>query len=203
MQAAILDLAGTTMADDGLVLDAVRAGLRAARIRLDGPRYPALDRQARATMDRCTLTVFGELLDGDMHRARRAEDAFVLHLADAAAGGRVREVEGAGGTRPGPDAAMAAEEGIAGLVRAGADPATALHTIVAIAHFVTGFVLEEQAAAQRSITDAGPGEDLPLLHAALATGGAPEGDRSFEHGLAALIDGLARRLPGPAEGERP
>ncbi len=96
MQAAILDLAGTTMADDGLVIDAVRAGLRAARIRLDGPRYPALDRQARATMDRCTLTVFGELLDGDMHRARRAEEAFVAHLLDAVVDGRVREVHGAG-----------------------------------------------------------------------------------------------------------
>ena len=96
MQAAILDLAGTTMADDGLVIDAVRAGLRAARVRLDGPRYPALDRQARATMDRCTLTVFGELLDGDMHRARRAEEAFVQHLLDDVADGRVREVDGAG-----------------------------------------------------------------------------------------------------------
>ncbi len=96
MQAAILDLAGTTMADDGLVLGAVRAGLRAARVRLDGPRYPALDRQARATMDRCTLTVFGELLDGDMHRARRAEAAFVDHLHAAAVDGRVREVDGAG-----------------------------------------------------------------------------------------------------------
>ncbi|TCK24873.1 HAD family hydrolase [Pseudonocardia endophytica] len=96
MRAAILDLAGTTMADDGLVLDAVRVGLRAARVRLDGPRYPALDRQARATMDRSTLTVFGELLDGDMYRARRAEGAFARFLADAAAEGRVHEVDGAG-----------------------------------------------------------------------------------------------------------
>ena len=52
MQLAVLDLAGTTMADDGLVLAAFRAGLRAARVRVDGPCYPALDRQARATMDR-------------------------------------------------------------------------------------------------------------------------------------------------------
>nr|WP_255426488.1 HAD family hydrolase [Pseudonocardia sp. C8] len=93
---AVLDLAGTTMADDGLVLAAVRAGLRAARVRVDGPGYPALDRQARATMDRSTITVFGELLDGDMYRARRAHAAFVEYLTAAAGDGRVRPVPGAG-----------------------------------------------------------------------------------------------------------
>lgn len=93
---AILDLAGTTMVDDGLVLDAVRTGLRAVRVRVDGPRYPALDRQARATMDRSTLTVFGELLDGDMYRARRANEAFEESVCEAVRGGRVREVPGAG-----------------------------------------------------------------------------------------------------------
>lgn len=96
MRLAILDLAGTTMADDGLVLDAVRSGLRAARVRVDGPGYPALDRQARATMDRSTITVFGELLDGDMHRARRANDAFEASVGDAVRDGRIREVPGAG-----------------------------------------------------------------------------------------------------------
>lgn len=93
---AILDLAGTTMADDGLVLDAVRAGLRAARVCVEGPSYPALERQARATMDRSTITVFGELLDGDMYRARRANDAFEERVCEAARRGRVREVPGAG-----------------------------------------------------------------------------------------------------------
>lgn len=95
---AILDLAGTTMADDGLVLDAVRTGLRAARVSVEGPRYPALDRQARATMDRSTITVFGELLDGDMYRARRANDAFEEFVRDAVRRGGVREVPGAGAT---------------------------------------------------------------------------------------------------------
>ncbi|TCK24872.1 TetR/AcrR family transcriptional regulator C-terminal domain-containing protein [Pseudonocardia endophytica] len=108
------------------------------------------------------------------------------------------------GTRPGPDAARQAEDGIAELVAAGLDPASALHTLIAVAHFVTGFVLEEQAAAQREIADAGTaGEAFPLLSAALEKGGAPEGERSFSHGLTALVDGLARRVPGPAEGERP
>ncbi|MBW0103300.1 HAD family hydrolase [Pseudonocardia sp. KRD291] len=118
MRLAILDLAGTTMADDGLVLDAVRSGLRAARVRVDGPRYPALDRQARATMDRSTITVFGELLDGDMHRARRANDAFEECVSEAVRRGRVREVPGAG-------AAMSAirEAGLSVAVICGFGPA--------------------------------------------------------------------------------
>lgn len=95
MQLAVLDLAGTTMADDGLVLAAFRAGLRAAGVRIDGPCYPALDRQARATMDRPALTVFGELLDGDMYRARRAHTAFAGFLSRAVEDGRVQPVAGA------------------------------------------------------------------------------------------------------------
>jgi TetR/AcrR family tetracycline transcriptional repressor len=104
------------------------------------------------------------------------------------------------GTRPGPDVARAAEEGLAELVAAGLDPATALHTLIAISHFVTGFVLEEQAAAGREVSTPVEGADHPLLRAAIATGGPPEGDRAFEHGLGALIDGLARHLPGREEG---
>jgi TetR/AcrR family transcriptional regulator, tetracycline repressor protein len=102
------------------------------------------------------------------------------------------------GTRPGPDVARAAEEGIAELVGAGLTPATALHTLIAISHFVTGFVIEEQAAAAREVPAHGGGEDFPLLRAAIESGGAPEGDRAFEHGLGALIDGLARNLLGVA-----
>jgi TetR/AcrR family tetracycline transcriptional repressor len=103
------------------------------------------------------------------------------------------------GTRPGPDVARAAEEALAELVAAGLAPAPALHSLIAISHFVTGFVLEEQAAAGRELpAPAGAGE-FPLLQAAIATGGPPEGDRAFEHGLGALIDGLARHLPGPQE----
>ncbi len=106
------------------------------------------------------------------------------------------------GTRPGPDVARAAEEALAELVAAGLDPATALHTLIAISHFVTGFVLEEQAAAGREVPTPAGGPDHPLLRAAIATGGPPEGDRAFEHGIAALIDGLARHLPGREEGRR-
>ncbi len=88
-------MAGTTVTDDGVVLEALCAGLRAVRIALEGPRFPALRRQAEATMDRSTITVFGELLDGDMHRARRANAAFEACIAEQVQAGRLREVPGA------------------------------------------------------------------------------------------------------------
>jgi TetR/AcrR family tetracycline transcriptional repressor len=90
--------------------------------------------------------------------------------------------------------------GTAELAQAGLDPATALHSPIVIGHFVTGFVLEEQAAAGRAGPVTGPAEAYPLLSSAPATGGPPESDRAFEHGLGSLIVGLARHLPGQGEG---
>lgn len=137
-------------------------------------------------------------LDGDLRAAWR-EQALVMArerrrlLLSRRDGARL-----IAGTRPGPDAADAAEAGLTELVRAGMDPATALHSLIAISHFVTGFVLEEQAAATREVVvrNDSPGTEHPLLFAALATGGPPESDRAFEYGVQALIDGLARQVPG-------
>ncbi|NMH96365.1 HAD family hydrolase [Pseudonocardia acidicola] len=95
MRVAVLDMAGTTVADDGMVFDAVRTALRAVRIVPEGPRFPALRRQAEATMDRSTIAVFGELLDGDMHRARRANAAFEACFETQLRAGRIHEVPGA------------------------------------------------------------------------------------------------------------
>lgn len=95
MRLAVLDLVGTTIADGGLVLDAVRRGLTAVGVPVAGPRFPALHRQARATTDRPVLRVFADLLDGDLRRARLAADAYEAHLRAAAEQGRVREVPGA------------------------------------------------------------------------------------------------------------
>lgn len=96
MRLAVLDLVGTTIVDGGLVLDAVRRGLVSVGVPVVGPRFPALQRQARATTDRPVLRVFADLLDGDVRRARLAADAYEAHLREAAAQGRVREVPGAG-----------------------------------------------------------------------------------------------------------
>ena len=95
LRLALLDLAGTTVCDDGIVLDAVLAGLGAVRVPSAGPRFPALRRQAEATMDRASLSVFGDLLDGDMCRARHADAAFAARLRVRLAEGLLCEVPGA------------------------------------------------------------------------------------------------------------
>lgn len=95
LRLAVLDLAGTTVCDDGLVLDAVLAALGAVRVPCAGPRFPALRRQAEATMDRASLAVFGDLLDGDMHRARHADSAFAARLRSRVRAGVLREIPGA------------------------------------------------------------------------------------------------------------
>ncbi|MFR9801134.1 HAD family hydrolase [Pseudonocardia sp. RS010] len=119
MRLAVLDLVGTTVADGGLVLDAVRRGLVTVGVPVVGPRFPALERQARATTDRPVLRVFLDLLDGDLRRARLAADAYEAHLREAAEQGRVAEVPGAG-------AAIGAlrEAGTAVVLVAGVGPQT-------------------------------------------------------------------------------
>lgn len=99
------------------------------------------------------------------------------------------------GTRPGPEIAVRAENDMNILVAAGFTPVEALRALVALGHYVTGFVIEEQAALQRrelrsSPRDEQQGVDTPTLRAALEDGGAPENDDAFEHGLRALIRGL-------------
>lgn len=117
LRLAVLDLAGTTVCDDGLVLDAVLAALGAVRVRGAGPRMPALRRQARATMDRASLAIFGDLLDGDMHRARHADAAFAARLRSRVRDGMLHEV-------PGATAAMTAlhEAGLAVCLSSGFEP---------------------------------------------------------------------------------
>ena len=78
-----LDMAGTTVADDGAVeeafqraLDAV--GLTAASLRGDPREY------VRRTMGQSKIEVFTELLGGDRHRAARANTASRLQSSSRA-----------------------------------------------------------------------------------------------------------------------
>ncbi|OLL71042.1 Haloacid dehalogenase domain protein hydrolase [Pseudonocardia sp. Ae168_Ps1] len=192
MQLAVLDLAGTTMADDGLVLAAFRAGLRAARVRVDGPCYPALDRQARATMDRPALTVFGELLDGDMYRARRAHTAFAEYLAAAADDGRVRPVDGA------PEALDALRDaGMRVALTCGFDP-------VLRDRLVEALDFTSRADVMLSPADV-DGRGLPepdLLHAAAKRTGAEPSRAAVAGDATAGIDAAVRAGAGLAIGVR-
>ncbi|MCX4094216.1 phosphonatase-like hydrolase [Nocardia sp. alder85J] len=75
IELAVLDLAGTTIADDGLVLRAFDAAATAAGLSADGPERAAADRYVRDTMGQSKISVFRTLF-GDEDRAQRANRAF-------------------------------------------------------------------------------------------------------------------------------
>jgi TetR/AcrR family tetracycline transcriptional repressor len=83
------------------------------------------------------------------------------------------------------------------MVALGFTPVLALRTITALANYLNGHVLQEQA----SVAAGAPGAaDLlaaaPTLAAALRAGGNPMAEESFEHGLTLLIAGTEAQLTG-------
>lgn len=62
IQLAVLDMAGTTVADDGLVERAFTAAIGAQGIEVGSPRYDELIAYVRATMGESKITVFRALL---------------------------------------------------------------------------------------------------------------------------------------------
>jgi len=89
----------------------------------------------------------------------------------------------------GGDAVQHFERELAAMVGRGFTPVQALRTITTLSHYITGHVLQEQAAA--AATERGERPDLtelPTLAAALRSG-SPIGDEVFEYGLATLIRG--------------
>jgi phosphonatase-like hydrolase len=90
----VLDMAGTTVADDGAVeeafqgaLDAV--GLSAGQLLEDPAVY------VRRTMGQSKIEVFTQLLGGDRHRAAQANDAFERVFADSVRRGEITPIPGA------------------------------------------------------------------------------------------------------------
>jgi AcrR family transcriptional regulator len=94
---------------------------------------------------------------------------------------------------------------VAALAGFGFAPVDALSAIMSLSHYVTGFVLQEQAV-QRRLVDAGQDAALPdlparlvrmlgdapapTLRVAFAAGGAPVGDAAFAAGARLIIAGL-------------
>jgi TetR/AcrR family transcriptional regulator, tetracycline repressor protein len=96
------------------------------------------------------------------------------------------------------------DQELAAMVARGFTPVLALRTISALSHYVTGFVLQEQASGPRDAKQPPDqhaalaelldgGTSAPLL-VAVRRGGSPLGEAAFEHGLRALIDGTAAAL---------
>jgi TetR/AcrR family transcriptional regulator, tetracycline repressor protein len=96
------------------------------------------------------------------------------------------------------------DQELTAMVGRGFTAVLALRTISALAYYVNGFVLQEQASRQQDRSKAADqlaalagqldgGASAPLL-VAIREGGTPLGEQAFEHGLRALIDGTAAAL---------
>lgn len=90
---ACLDMAGTTVRDDGAVEDAFATALAAVGIEEGSPRRAEADAVVRATMGWSKADVFATLLEPA--DAARATTAFALAYEASVAAGRVDEMPGA------------------------------------------------------------------------------------------------------------
>jgi phosphonatase-like hydrolase len=97
---AALDMAGTTVADEGAVEEAFQAALDAVGL-VAGDLMDDPGAYIRRTMGQSKITVFTELLGGDRHRAEQANTAFERAFDQAVDRGEV-------GPMPGTEAAFAA-----------------------------------------------------------------------------------------------
>lgn len=91
---AVLDMAGTTVTDGGLVEEAFLAALASVGIGADSPELAGKMDYVRSTMGRSKIEVFTELL-GDRARAEEANRAFEANVAEAVDAGRVQPIDGA------------------------------------------------------------------------------------------------------------
>ena len=89
-----LDMAGTTVADDGAVEEAFQVALDAVDLTASDLRHELSD-YIRRTMGQSKIAVFTELLGGDHHRADRANAAFEAAFDQAVDRGEVAPVPGA------------------------------------------------------------------------------------------------------------
>jgi phosphoglycolate phosphatase-like HAD superfamily hydrolase len=185
---AVVDLVGTAMADGGLALDAVRRGLVSVGVPVTGPRVPALERQARAAMDRPVSRIFADLLDGDLRRARLAVEVYEAWLRDEADAGRVRAAPGA---RPAIAALREADLVVAVL---GNVSARTCARLVAAAGLTADLVLDPGHVGGRGL----PEPDLVLRAAAVA--GVDAADTVVAADSAAGMVAAARAGAGLAVG---
>jgi len=94
---ACLDMAGTTVADDGSVLAAFEAAMTQAGIAPGGPGYARADEIVRTTMGQSKIEVFRQIL-GDEDRAQQANRAFEHSYGEAVRAGMVSPLPGAAET---------------------------------------------------------------------------------------------------------
>ncbi|GAB2748926.1 phosphonatase-like hydrolase [Salinifilum aidingensis] len=92
---AVLDMAGTTVADGGLVEQAFTAAIAEVGVTESDEAYPRMLDHVRRTMGESKITVFRALLDGEEDRAQRANRAFENTYGELVSGGRCAGIDGA------------------------------------------------------------------------------------------------------------
>ena len=90
---AVLDMAGTTVRDDGAVDEAFTTALSSVGIGVDDPRFASAQTYVRDTMGQSKADVFAALLEPA--DAARATDEFARAYERIVAEGRVAPIEGA------------------------------------------------------------------------------------------------------------
>ncbi|MFC4516192.1 phosphonatase-like hydrolase [Streptomyces ehimensis] len=91
----VLDMAGTTVTDDGLVERAFDTAARALGVEPGTPEHAGQLAYVRATMGESKISVFRHLFGGDEERARRANAAFETAYGRLVDDGHVAPVPGA------------------------------------------------------------------------------------------------------------
>jgi phosphoglycolate phosphatase len=94
IQLVVLDMAGTTVADEGAVEAAFIHAVGEAGIAADSPRLPGMLDYVRATMGESKIVVFRHLLE-DEALAQQANAAFESSYSDHVASGQCRPITGA------------------------------------------------------------------------------------------------------------
>ena len=94
IQLAVLDMAGTTVADDGLVVSAFEAAASAAGLPDSGPQRDDARRYVLDTMGQSKIEVFRALL-GSETAARDANTAFEKAYEELIADGLAKPIDGA------------------------------------------------------------------------------------------------------------
>ncbi|MBN3454740.1 phosphonatase-like hydrolase [Mycobacterium sp. DSM 3803] len=94
IQLAVIDMAGTTVADDGLVVSAFDAAATAAGLPEDGPDREQARQYVLDTMGQSKIVVFRALF-GTEELAQRANTEFERAYADLIANGQAAPIDGA------------------------------------------------------------------------------------------------------------
>ena len=95
IELVVLDMAGTTVADDGLVVDAFTAAVGAVGVDKGGAEFERMLACVKETMGQSKIVVFRALLDGDEERAQIANAAFEARYGQLIQSGHCTPIDGA------------------------------------------------------------------------------------------------------------